>query len=404
MSAVEVFHSTEAIIKDIQNGKMVILTDSEDRENEGDLVMAAQFATNEAINFMITHGKGLLCVPMEADLAKNLHLPLMTDNNTDTHGTAFTISVDSVKTGTGISAEDRCKTIQALVNPASKPGDLRRPGHIFPLIAKPGGVLVRSGHTEGAVDLAKLAGLPPVGVICEILKEDGTVARRDDLVEYARKHKLKIGTIADLISYRIHREKLVYVEAEAKLPTRYGDFIMKSYGNDIDHITHVALVMGNVAGKENVMVRVHSECLTGDVLSSLRCDCGSQLNKALEMIAENKEGVLLYMRQEGRGIGLSNKIKAYHLQDQGYDTVEANEKLGFKADLRDYGVGAQILVDLGLSSIRLLTNNPKKVVGLDGYGLKIVERIPIQAGICETNLGYLLTKKDKLGHWLEIQD
>lgn len=386
-------------IEEIRNGRMIILVDSEDRENEGDLVIAAEFCTPDIINFMATHGRGLICVPMTQERSRILELDLMVENNQDKYGTAFTVSVDAREgTSTGISAYDRSHTVKALIDDDTKPQDLRKPGHIFPLAARAGGVLVRAGHTEGVVDLTRLAGLKPAGVICEILNDDGTMARRPDLDRFAERHGLKIATIADIIKFRQHKERLVHRVSEANLPTIHGDFSIIAYETEVGDATHVALVKGNVEGKENVLVRVHSECLTGDVFGSQRCDCGSQIHRAMERVDREGLGVILYMRQEGRGIGLGNKIKAYHLQDKGMDTVEANIELGFPPDLRDYGIGAQILVDLGLHKIRLLTNNPKKVIGLDGYGLEIVERVPIEIEPHEDNVEYLRAKRDKMGH------
>ena len=397
------FDTVEEALDEIRRGRMIIVADDEDRENEGDLVMAAAAVTPDHVNFMAKHGRGLICVTLTEERADALDLPLMTDRNTDPQGTAFTVSVDAaVKFGvtTGISAQDRAKTIQVLTDPASQPADLRRPGHIFPLRAKSGGVLRRVGQTEAAVDLAQLAGFPPVGVICEILNTDGTMARRPELHSFAEEHELKFITVAQLVAYRLTKTRLVSRVAEAALPTRHGDFKVIAYHSKLDGGEHLALVRGDVEGKSNVLVRMHSECMTGDVFGSLRCDCGQQLDAALQRIDKEGEGAVVYLRQEGRGIGLVNKLKAYHLQDSGLDTVEANERLGFKPDLRDYGIGAQILLDLGIRSLRLLTNNPRKVVGLDGYDLEITGREPLQVEPGEHNERYLETKRSKLGHLL----
>ncbi len=395
------FNTIEEALEDIKAGKMVIAIDDEDRENEGDMMMAAEMVTPEAINFMAAHARGLICMPITRKRAEELELNYMVEKNTDNHCTGFTVSVDGPKSTTGISAFERSETVHAIMAPDTKAGDLKRPGHIFPLIAKEGGVLKRTGHTEAAVDLASLAGLYPAGVICEVMNEDGTMARVDSLMDKAKQHGLKIITVAAIIEYRRHLEKLVKKETEAKLPTKYGNFTIHSYCNDLDDSTHVALTMGDLSGDEPVLVRVHSECLTGDVFGSLRCDCGDQLVAAQQMIAKEGRGVLLYMRQEGRGIGLANKIKAYELQDQGKDTVEANIILGFPPDMRDYGIGAQILADLGLHKIRLITNNPKKIKGLEGYGLEVVDRVNLETPFNTYNAFYMETKKRKMGHILK---
>jgi len=391
-------------IEDIKNGKMVILVDDEDRENEGDLCMAAQHVTSKAINFMARYGRGLICLSMADDLADRLNLQLMTTNNRSQFGTAFTVSIEARKgVTTGISAKDRATTILAAVADEAKAEDLVSPGHIFPLRAKKGGVLVRTGQTEGSVDLARLAYLKPAGVICEIMKEDGSMARMPDLEIFAKEHDIKIVTVADLIDFRMQHERLIKRVAEATLPTKYGgEFRIIVYENDVDEMKHIDLVKGEIQSEDEVLVRVHSECVTGDLFGSLRCDCGDQLHKAMEMVEKEGKGVIVYMHQEGRGIGLANKIKAYHLQDHGRDTVEANLELGFKNDLRDYGIGAQILVDLGVRKMRLMTNNPKKIVGVEGYGVKVVERVPIEIKPNKDNVRYLKTKKDKMGHLLEI--
>lgn len=396
------FSSIEELVADIRNGRMVIIVDDEDRENEGDLVCASSKITPDLINFMATHGRGLICAPISQEAAERLGLPLMVRRNTESHGTNFTVAVDAASgVSTGISSADRARTVQVLANPLSEPQDLVRPGHILPLQAKQGGVLRRAGHTEAAVDLARLAGLEPAGVICEILNEDGSMARLPQLLEFAGKHRLRIGTIESLIDYRRSQEKLIERIERIQMPTDFGDFDLIVYASTLNPDEHhLALVKGEILPDEPVLVRVHSECLTGDVFGSRRCDCGSQLHSALAQIEKAGKGVLVYMRQEGRGIGLANKIRAYKLQEEGLDTVEANERLGFGSDLRDYGMGAQILYDLGVRKIRLMTNNPRKVVGLDGHKLEIVEKVPIRIDSNEHNERYLSTKRDKMGHLL----
>ncbi len=390
-------------IEEIRNGRFIIVLDDENRENEGDLVMAAEMVTPDAINFMATHGRGLICMPMTAKRLRELNLPLMTSDNTESMGTAFTVSVDARNnTTTGISAFDRATTVHALIDPGTTRNDLVTPGHLFPLQAMNGGVLRRTGHTEACVDFARLAGLYPAGVICEVMAEDGTMARLPQLESFAAEHNIKMVTIESLIRHRMQREKLVSRVAEVSMPTAYGDFRAIGFESVLDRQCHVALVAGDPTA-EDALVRVHSECLTGDVFRSKRCDCGEQLSRALQLISENKNGVLLYMHQEGRGIGLANKLRAYMLQDQGSDTVEANTKLGYPPDLRDYGIGAQILVSLGIRRIRLLTNNPRKMIGLEGYGLQIVERVPLEIAPNSVNRRYLETKRDKLNHIL-LQD
>jgi 3,4-dihydroxy 2-butanone 4-phosphate synthase/GTP cyclohydrolase II len=395
------FASIEDALDAIRAGRMIVVVDDEDRENEGDLTIAAEKVTPDAINFMARYGRGLICMPMTGDRLDELELPLMVSQNTTRFKTAFCVSVEAKHaTSTGISASDRAATVRAAIDPKTKPNDLSRPGHMFPLRARDGGVLVRAGQTEAAVDLARIAGLYPAGVICEVMNEDGTMARVPELAKFTRKHGLLMVTIADLIRYRMRTERLVKRAASADLPTEHGPFRINAYENQVDNETHIALVCGDVGDGRDVLVRVHSKCLTGDVFHSGRCDCGAQLEAALARIAQEGRGVLLYLNQEGRGIGLANKIRAYELQDQGLDTVEANERLGFKADQRDYGIGAQILSDLGVKTMRLLTNNPRKFVGLQGYGLAISEAVPLEIPASETTRRYLKTKKDKLGHRL----
>jgi len=399
------FNTIEEILEDFRKGKMAIVLDDKERENEGDLIIPASLATPEVINFMAKHGRGLICVAITPERARQLGLNPMVEENTSLKGTPFTISVDARhNTTTGISAFDRAETIRVLIHPKTKKEDLARPGHIFPLISKEGGVLVRAGHTEAAVDLARLAGFYPAGVLCEIMGEDGRMARLPELLSFASKHHLKVCSLADIISYRWKKEKLIKREVITYLPTSYGDFKLIAYRTILEDRVHLALVKGKVKGKENVLVRVHSQCLTGDVFRSLRCDCGEQLKRALEKIGKSDCGVILYLNQEGRGIGLLNKLRAYEFQDKGMDTVEANEKLGFKPDLRDYGIGAQILADLGLHKIRLLTNNPRKIVGLKGYGLEVSERVPLEIEPNEINKSYLESKQRKLGHLLTLKN
>lgn len=395
------FNTIEEAIEDFKQGKMLVVVDDKRRENEGDLIIAAEKTTAKAINFMAKHGGGLICMPIVKERLSELNIGMMVSENTDTHKTAFTVSIDARETSTGISAADRALTIQKVIHPDSTAKDFNKPGHIFPLEYKKGGVLVRAGHTEAAVDLAKLAGLYPAGVICEIMNEDGSMARVPELKDYVKKHHLKLITIADLIDYRRRHEKMVERVSEVHLPTKFGTFKATGYRETLTGQEHLALTMGDINGETPVLTRVHSECLTGDVFGSERCDCGEQLDEAMRKIAAEGRGILLYMRQEGRGIGLINKLKAYHLQDNGMDTVQANEALGFKADLRDYGIGAEMLADLGARELRLMTNNPKKISGIFGFGLKVVERIPIQMTTNENNHFYLETKKFKMGHMLQ---
>lgn len=397
------FGTIEQAIEDLRNGKIVIVADDEDRENEGDFVCAAQLVTPETVNFMALHGRGLICLALTPERCDRLGLPQMTDRNTEELSTAFTVSIDADRrfgVTTGISAADRARTIQVAINPGTIPSDLRRPGHVFPLRARPGGVLQRVGQTEASVDLARLAGLLPAGVICEILNPDGTMARRPELQQIAERFDLTFITVADLVKYRLRNERLVHRVAEARLPTAYGEFTVIGYRNDVDTHEHVALVYGEVDGQPGILVRMHSKCLTGDVFGSLRCDCGPQLHAAMERVVTEGRGVIVYLDQEGRGIGLLNKLRAYVIQDAGADTVAANQTLGFGPDLREYGIGAQILRDLGLSTIRVMTNNPRKLVGLDAYGLEIVERVPLETRVTQDNRAYLEAKRDKLGHLL----
>jgi 3,4-dihydroxy 2-butanone 4-phosphate synthase/GTP cyclohydrolase II len=394
---------TEDVIEDLKQGKMIILVDDEDRENEGDLTMAAEKITPEAINFMAKYARGLICLSLEPEIVEKLKLPLMVQNNRSRFNTAFTVSIEAREgISTGISAYDRAHTILTAVRDDAKPEDLVQPGHIFPLRARKGGVLFRTGQTEGSVDLARLAGLKPAGVICEIMNDDGTMSRMPDLVKFAERHDLKIATVADIIAYRMRNESFVHLAAETVLPTPFGEFKAMAFVNDIDNFEHLALVKGEIEPEKEILVRVHSQCTTGDVFGSYRCDCGTQLERAMEMVQQEGLGVILYLQQEGRGIGLANKLKAYALHDNGRDTVEANEELGFEADLRDYGVGAQILVALGIRKMKIMTNNPKKIKGLEGYGLIVTDRIPIECEPRPENLKYLITKCQKLGHMMKV--
>jgi len=396
--------TTEELLEELRAGRMIILADDEDRENEGDLVMAAEWVTPEAVNFMATHGRGLICLAMTQEHTDQLQLPLMVSNTNSKFKTNFTISIEAAEgVTTGISAYDRAHTIRTAIADDATPADIHTPGHVFPLVGRDGGLLVRAGHTEASIDLARMAGLKAAGVICEIMNEDGTMARMPELKVFAKKHDLKVGTIADVISHQLKHDSLVKREVEVRMPTEFGEFRMIGFTNAVDQAEHVALVMGEPDAERPCLVRVHSECLTGDVFASRRCDCGSQLHAAMAQVAEAGEGVILYLRQEGRGIGLLNKLKAYNLQDAGHDTVEANIKLGFKADLRDYGIGAQILRDLGVRKLNLLTNNPKKIVALDGYGLEVIERVQLEVSEHADNIAYLTTKREKMGHILNTK-